>query len=118
MMKDERLQLLMDHIETGLLSRNKHFDLFKDPLVREARRRVARLRKLHGILNRTAAEGWQFRLAKERGENDQWMLTCRSDKLNIRWSARLRAFELDRLRDHPTLNEMLTIPIRISPPFR
>jgi len=115
MKKEARLPILIDRIQSGQLSRNKHFEAYRDPMVREARRRSARLGKLRRVLVEAESGEWEFML-QNSGE-DAWLLHCRSDKLNLSWTAKLQFFELEMLREEPRVRHLLDTRPLISPAF-
>lgn len=98
-MKNEaRLTAIMRQIDFEGMSRNKQFEAFQDPLVRDARDRLSRLRKLARLLSDD--DGWTFSMSRERDRNGLWTLTCRHPSMDAHWIAKLRDFELEILRHH------------------
>ena len=89
----------MGQINSGALSRNKHFEAFKNPLVKEAKQRQVRIDFLATIVS--DPDRWHWALKPEPGNNDDWRLICRSKDLAARWTAKLRGFELELLFQHP-----------------
>jgi len=100
-MKNEaRLTQIMRDIDFRGLSRNKSFEAFEDPTVRDARDRLARIKKLAVLLSEDEDQAWSFSLSRERDRHGLWTLECRSNRMDARWVAKLRDFELEILRHH------------------
>ncbi|MDJ0840232.1 MAG: hypothetical protein QNK37_27225 [Acidobacteriota bacterium] len=100
-MKNEaRLAAIMKQIDFKGLSRNKNFDTFKDPLVRDARDRLNRLHRLAAMLSGDESIDWDAKLSGARDRQGLWTLTCRSRRSDARWVARLHDFELEILRHY------------------
>jgi len=101
-MKNERLLELIEQINTGQLSRNKDFEAFKDPTVRDARDRQFRLQTLKRIL------GQAQRVTLQLDRVDHWKLTCRFPEWDFIWSAFLRDFEVKLLREDPEISKIMS----------
>jgi hypothetical protein len=102
-MKEERLRSLMEQIKSGELRRNKNYDAFRDPIVREARRRQKRLSALESLLS----EKGSVTLDRNRHGSSPWLLGYTCPRRGFTWSANLDDFEVDMLRAHPRIRELL-----------
>lgn len=102
-MREEHLRSLMEQVKSGELSRNKHFDRFRDPLVREARRRQKRLEKLASLLS----EARDVTLDRGNRGSGTWLLGCTFPDQHIKWSASLDDFELEMLQNHPKVRQLM-----------
>ena len=100
MKSEARLAEIMKEMDFGGMSRNKHFDAFKDPLVRDARDRLNRLHKLAAMLSRDENADWLISLSKERDRHGLWTLRAQGRRINAGWTAKLRDFELEILRHY------------------
>lgn len=92
---------LIREINAGRLSRNKHFEAYKRPEVREAKRRLRRVHALALIFDRAREESWRISLRREKFKEDRWKLSCHSSQWRFRWSAYLKDFEVELLWDFP-----------------
>jgi len=100
-MKNEaRLVSIIKEIDFGGLSRNKHFDAYSDPLVREARSVLTRVRTLADLLSNQEKGTWVVSLSPNCDRDGFWTLTCHSKRIDAHWIARLRHFELDMLKHY------------------
>ena len=104
-MRDERLRSLMERINRGDLSRNKDFDAFRDPAVREARHRYQRLCALEALL--LEADAGSLSLARAGEDGHLWQLSCKLPQWEFSWCAYLKDFELDMLRQNPEMRALL-----------
>ena len=100
MKKEARLASIIKEIDFGEFSRNKHFDAYRDPLVGDARARLSRVHALADLLGSDSAAAWDIKLSPERDRHGLWTLTCRNRRLEGRWVAKLRDFELEMLRHY------------------
>lgn len=106
-MNDGNILALMQEIDAGRLSRNRHFDAYKQPEVREAKRRQQRVRALAGIFARAEQESWRISLQPERSKQGLWKLSCHSTRWCFRWSAYLKDFEMKLLWELPRVRPYL-----------
>ena len=106
-MNEQHIRQLIGKIDLGYLSRNKDFEAFRDPEVREAKRRQARLASLIKLLATPEMDELEVALEEAGGRSDTWKLECRWPKWNLWWSAWLKDFEIDFLLSHPRVRERL-----------
>ena len=102
-MDTSRLKSLMEQIQSGKLSRNRDYDAFADPLVRQARDRHKRILALTELLHE--GRPVQVRLTRDRDHN---RLSCRFPQLDLAWVAYLLDFELDLLLADQEIRQILT----------
>lgn len=100
MLRKARLAGVIKEIDFSGMSRNKNFDAYKDPLVREARERLNRVQHLADIMSRKLEDGWDFVLSENRDRHGLWTLTGRNPKLDALWTAKLQDYELDILKHY------------------
>lgn len=100
-MKNERLRALIEQINKGQLSRNKNFEAFKDPVVRNAREKSNRLTILKQILGEAET------VSLEREGERRWKLSCRFPKWDFSWSAWLLDVEVSLLREDAEIEKIL-----------
>lgn len=93
-MKDARLADLVRAIQQGKLSRNRHFEAFKDPLVQEARSIHLRLQTLTRMLEQHAAHDLEVEAVRE---TDQFRVHVKVSRLHLSWTARFNAVEFGLL---------------------
>ena len=105
-MDEARLRSLMEQINSGQLSRNKNFEAFKDPVVRDARDRQTRIEAIKALVTEGAPR--EVRLDRDPKQNGIWRLVCYFPRWDLSWSAWLRDFELDLLADHPQLGSLIS----------
>jgi len=86
-------------MQAGELSRNKHFDAYQDPLVRQARRRQTRLESLARTL--ADPDTREVSVRRDAANPNLWRLRCLSDRYGVAWSASLLDFEIEMLAEHP-----------------
>ena len=94
-------------MDTGELSRNRCFEAFHDPVVREARKRHERLKRLAGIVRQAGTGAWNVVLKKIRSKPATWRVTCQSVKWKLRWAAHLCELEIDLLCEDPEIGIIL-----------
>ena len=98
-MSEGKLRALVKQIDTGGLSRNKNYELFRDPLVKEAKRRQVRLHALRRLLcNPNPPE---LALEKEDRQPPIWTLMIKMSRLDFSWKVRLLSFEMELLLEEP-----------------
>lgn len=104
-MSERHLAALIRQIDAGDLSKNKNFEAYADPLVREAKQRQLRLQAIRDILQQAERGSWQLHVNCD--DSGQWLLRCRSARWNLDWSASLREFEIELLREWPAARRVL-----------
>jgi hypothetical protein len=103
-MKDVvRIRALFNEIQLGHLSRNRHFEAFKDPDVRFARQLVFRAQSLARFLERHCKEDLFVELKPDRERRDTYLLNCVSKRWRFSWAAYLDRAEIDILAEQDPL---------------
>ncbi|MBO1321209.1 hypothetical protein [Acanthopleuribacter pedis] len=81
---------LVRAIQQGKLSRNRHFEAFKDPLVQEARTIHRRLQSLTQLLEQHPARELEVAAVRER---NQVRVDVKVTRLHLSWTARFSPTE-------------------------
>lgn len=105
-MMERDLKELTQLVQAGKLSRNKHFDAYRDPDVREARRGAARLQTVAELLRRHREDPNEVRVARlaaKRGLH----LEIHVRTVDVVWNTYLREHEHDLLREDDELDLIL-----------
>lgn len=100
-MKRQRLAQLIETLQAGKLSRNKHFDAHRDPEVQEARVRQLRLNALAELLVQDE-DGMVIEI-EPCADGSSWILKLSAQKWRLRWQAKLLDVEVDWLKNHPPI---------------
>lgn len=96
-MKEKETVELITKMELGLLSRNRHFDAYRDPLVQSASRDYKRLSQLLSLFERVEDQDLDVSLRPYGRHRDLWQLVCRGKRLHYVWTAFLKQHELELL---------------------
>ncbi len=104
-MDETKLRKLIKKMQAGELSRNKNYDAYGDPAVRQAKRRQLRLESLAKTL--ADPNICEISLVPDKTEPKLWRLKCRSEAYELTWTATLREFEIDLLIEHPLARRRL-----------
>lgn len=118
-MKDVvRIRALVNDIQTGRLSRNRHFDAFQDKDVRFARQLVFRAQSLARFLERHPSDDLFVEIKPDRERRDTYLLNCVSRRWRFSWAAYLDRAELDILADQDPLRAFFRNHLeRVAPRF-
>ncbi|CAM2065966.1 hypothetical protein SCOR_11340 [Sulfidibacter corallicola] len=103
-MNEKRLADLIRMIQRGELSRNRHFEAYKDPTVRQAKRAHLRLQAIYRLVDQYGGDRLDVEV---RQEGELHHLTFHAPQWNFTWAAFLRPFEYAVLRDHVAFRELL-----------
>ena len=98
-MDKQKLLELMNTIQAGKLSRNRHFDAHLDPEVREAKMRQTRLKALAELL---LSGSDHVQVSLERAQcGSSWCMELKASKWHLFWQARLLDVEMAWLKTYP-----------------
>jgi len=98
-MNKQKLLQLMNTIQAGKLSRNRHFDAHLDPEVREAKMRQSRLKALAELL---LSGGEHVQVNLERTQcGSSWLMELKANKWRLFWQAKLLDVEMAWLKKYP-----------------